>query len=281
MWYEGGRVVIMRDTIFARLSRFEKENNVEIILAVESGSRGWGFASTDSDYDVRFVYKHPIERYLDLNKPQDCHTWIEGECDYEGFDIYKFYDLLGKSNMNIIDWVQQDVIYIDRIKYKETLKMLIKEGFNRRTYAAHNFGLAQKNYSKYFASPSPDEPTIKRFVYCIRALLSAQYCMFMNELAPIKFDDLLVEMLKGNDLIEMRAMVEEKKATKEKKPYTNAKWKTYIEQHLKDRIVSLQTDHNTFDAYQSTLNTHLKIQLGIPKADMGFALKCWKEEGVI
>ena len=40
------------------LDKIEKQCDVKILLAVESGSRAWGFASPDSDYDVRFIYMH-------------------------------------------------------------------------------------------------------------------------------------------------------------------------------------------------------------------------------
>ena len=46
----------MREEILRRLKRFEKEKGVQILLAIESGSREWGFASDDSDYDVRCVH---------------------------------------------------------------------------------------------------------------------------------------------------------------------------------------------------------------------------------
>ena len=48
----------MREKIKLELERIEKENDVKILFAVESGSRAWGFPSKDSDYDVRFVYMH-------------------------------------------------------------------------------------------------------------------------------------------------------------------------------------------------------------------------------
>ena len=54
----------MRDTIIERLKYIEKQANIRILHAVESGSRGWGFASPDSDYDVRFIYVRPRDFYL-------------------------------------------------------------------------------------------------------------------------------------------------------------------------------------------------------------------------
>ena len=40
----------VRASIQARLSAIEAEHGVRVLYACESGSRGWGFASPDSDY---------------------------------------------------------------------------------------------------------------------------------------------------------------------------------------------------------------------------------------
>ena len=61
----------MREKIELELERIEKENDVKILFAVESGSRAWGFPSKDSDYDVRFVYIHPVEWYLSIHDKRD------------------------------------------------------------------------------------------------------------------------------------------------------------------------------------------------------------------
>ena len=51
----------MRKKIKEQLRRIEDAENIKILLAVESGSRALGFASPDSDYDVRFVYIRSLE----------------------------------------------------------------------------------------------------------------------------------------------------------------------------------------------------------------------------
>ena len=49
----------MREKILNKLNEIEQKEKVKILLAVESGSRAWGFASPDSDYDVRFILSAP------------------------------------------------------------------------------------------------------------------------------------------------------------------------------------------------------------------------------
>ena len=51
-------------SIKERFSQIEKRENIRIIYACESGNRAWGFASPDSDYDVRFVFVRPVQDYL-------------------------------------------------------------------------------------------------------------------------------------------------------------------------------------------------------------------------
>ena len=52
------------ERIAGQLTEIARRHGVVILYACESGSRGWGFASRDSDYDVRFIYHHPRDWYL-------------------------------------------------------------------------------------------------------------------------------------------------------------------------------------------------------------------------
>lgn len=80
----------MIDLIQNKIKEIEQEENVEVILAVESGSRAWGFESVDSDYDVRFIYIRKKEDYLKLNPPRDVIEWqLDEVLDINGWDLSK------------------------------------------------------------------------------------------------------------------------------------------------------------------------------------------------
>ncbi len=89
----------MKAKILDKLRQVEQDRNIEILFAVESGSRAWGFASPDSDYDIRFVYKHSKDWYLNLWEQTDTIQFMtEDDLDGSGWDIRKALRLLAKSN---------------------------------------------------------------------------------------------------------------------------------------------------------------------------------------
>lgn len=247
----------IKETILGNLKKFEENADAEVILAVESGSRGWGFGSEDSDYDIRFVYKYNPAKYLNLWKPQDTYEFsrdVSGTTlDFAGFDIYKFYDLLLKSNMNIIDWLFQTNIYLDKIKYKDELKKTVLNGFNRNTYINHNFGLCRKNFSKYFEGNYTElEPTAKRYIYCIRALLSADYCWKQDTIAPLDFNELITHTLTDQGQKEIQQMLNIKKK-RERTKYVNSKWYDFIKRKLEERSIP-DMEEKDFNDYYMKLN---------------------------
>ena len=80
----------MLDIINKKLKEIEEKENIKILLAVESGSRAWGFASSDSDYDVRFIYVRNQKEYLRLNDIRDVIEWqLDETLDINGWDIKK------------------------------------------------------------------------------------------------------------------------------------------------------------------------------------------------
>ena len=102
----------MQNVIEEQLKEIEEKENVKIIYCVESGSRAWGFASLDSDYDVRFIYVRNKEDYLKLNKNRDVIEWrLDDVLDINGWDIQKALRLLYKSNPTLIEWSMSPIVY--------------------------------------------------------------------------------------------------------------------------------------------------------------------------
>ena len=67
------------------------------LYACESGSRTWGFASENSDYDLRWVYRHNTDWYLSLATRRDV---IESKCEYNGIEVDAVY-LTGHWQLNL------------------------------------------------------------------------------------------------------------------------------------------------------------------------------------
>lgn len=107
----------MRKIIETKLKEIEKKENVRIIYAVESGSRAWGFASPDSDYDVRFIYVRPKDYYLRLDKTKDVIEWqLDETFDINGWDLQKALRLLHGSNPTLLN----GIIPLFNIKQQKT-----------------------------------------------------------------------------------------------------------------------------------------------------------------
>jgi hypothetical protein len=102
----------MKSRILKKLIEIEKNNDVKVIYACESGSRAWGFASEDSDYDVRFIYVHSKDWYLTIADKRDViEIPFDGDLDINGWDIRKSLKLLRKSNSPLLEWLSSPIKY--------------------------------------------------------------------------------------------------------------------------------------------------------------------------
>lgn len=104
----------IREELNSRLMKIEATENVTIIYACESGSRAWGFASIDSDFDVRFIYIRPGEWYLitDIERRRNViERQVDNVWDINGWDLRKALQLLSKSNPPLLEWLKSPIIY--------------------------------------------------------------------------------------------------------------------------------------------------------------------------
>ena len=104
--------IVMQEIIKDKLKEIEEKENVTIFMAVESGSRAWGFASPDSDYDVRFIYVRKKEDYLRLDAVRDVIDWqLDDVLDINGWDVKKALQLMHNSNPTIFEWCESPIVY--------------------------------------------------------------------------------------------------------------------------------------------------------------------------
>jgi predicted nucleotidyltransferase len=175
-----------------RLLEIEKEHSVTILYAVESGSRAWGFESLDSDYDIRFIYAHRKNWYLNILPKQDVIEYpIINEFDYSGWDLRKTMFLMNKSNPVLFEWLKSPIVYYkDNDSYK-VLEQLSKNYFSPISSIYHYLHMASGNYRQYLQS---DEVKIKKYFYVLRPIMACMWIESHKESPPMEFDKLLTQM---------------------------------------------------------------------------------------
>ena len=135
----------MEAAIQALLDRIERQHGVTIPYACESGSRAWGFASPDSDYDIRFIFVRPEKTYLSvLDGNESIDLPLEGELDAGGWDVRKAARLLGKSNGALIEWLHSPVVYRSEPGFRERWQSTARAVFSPRASRDHYHGLAKQ-----------------------------------------------------------------------------------------------------------------------------------------
>lgn len=176
------------DRIKAKLEEIEREENVKVILAVESGSRAWGFESEDSDYDVRFIYVRTVRDYLKLSPVRDVIEYeLNDVYDISGWDIRKALVLLMKSNPSLIEWVNSPIIY--RITDEgERLRELVFKFFNRKKSMFHYWSMSRSCYKD---SLDRDEINYKGYLYALRTMLCFRWILEKRTVPPMRFEELL------------------------------------------------------------------------------------------
>nr|WP_220359457.1 nucleotidyltransferase domain-containing protein [Alkalilimnicola ehrlichii] len=137
----------IRKEILARIEQAEKEHEVKVLYAIESGSRAWGFASPNSDYDVRFIYAHPKDWYVavDLEEKRDVIEYpIVDEIDINGWDIRKALRLFAKSNPAFVEWLQSPIVYIEHGAFAQRARQLLQEVYSVEKGIYHYRSMAKR-----------------------------------------------------------------------------------------------------------------------------------------
>lgn len=181
----------MIDTIQKKLPHIEQQHQLTLLYVAESGSRAWGVASTDSDYDVRGIFIYPRQNYLAIDPPKETFEWIENQWfDVGGWELTKALRLLRKSNSVLLEWLQSPIVYRAQANIQVELLNLAEHFYQPRAVLYHYRGIAKT------ASESMQGETIKlkKWFYLLRALLAAQWAATQYTIPPMQLKQLLAPL---------------------------------------------------------------------------------------
>lgn len=238
----------MRDIekeINVKLDEIERTEGVRILHAVESGSRAWGFASPDSDYDVRFIYVRPEEDYLRLDEPRDVIEWqLDEVLDINGWDLKKALRQFSKGNATLFEWSGSPIVY-RTTKEWEKIREISKQYFSEKAAICHYYGTANSTLQGYLLG---DTVRYKKYFYALRPLLAAQYIEKYHIAPPVLFADLLKQDMPQELRTAIDELLEIKKKTteSEESPHMTI-IKTFIETETakqKEIADAFPDDHN-------------------------------------
>ncbi len=189
---------------------------MRVLLAVESGSRAWGFESPDSDFDVRFVYVRPIEYYLRLQSTRDVLEWrLDEVLDVSGWDLDKALRLMRGANPSLFEWLASPIVYAEYSAFA-AVRDLAADCFSPVSSAHHYLSMARTGMSGLTgttrmadkadkAAVAGETIRLKKCLYAMRAILACRWVVAERVPVPMLFRDLVDAQLEAS----MRGLVDE------------------------------------------------------------------------
>ena len=172
--------------ILSELRGIETREEVRILFAIESGSRAWGFASPDSDFDVRFVYARKQDWYLSLKPGRDViELPLIGDDDINGWDIQKALNLALKPNTVLLEWLSSPIRYIWDAAACAKIDAFTRTITHRSPCRHHYMRMADMQRG------TGEEIKLKRYFYALRAAMALRWIESRDDLPPMNFQTLM------------------------------------------------------------------------------------------
>jgi predicted nucleotidyltransferase len=180
------------------LGKIQSEENFKILYACESGSRAWRFPSSDSDYDVRYIYIRRPEFYLSIDEGRDVvECDIIDDIDLRGWDLKKALKLFRKSNPPLLEWLQSPIVYMKQYTVSDQLRALLPIYYSPISCMHHYTNMAEGNLRDYIRN---DKVWLKKYFYVLRPVLACNW--IENDFGPVptEFDKLVEAIIKDKAL---------------------------------------------------------------------------------
>ena len=178
--------------IDSRLRAIVGESRVAMVLAIESGSRAWGFPSPDSDFDCRFLFVRSADAYLSPWLRRDVIEMpLEGEFDVNGWDLGKALKLLIKGNAVVVEWLTSPILYDGDAALVAELRLFAERFSSRTGIARHYLHLGEKQRRTYFAEGK--DVQLKKLFYALRPAAALRWLRLHADeaVAPMHFPTLI------------------------------------------------------------------------------------------
>jgi uncharacterized protein len=188
--------------IDALLRSLEQSHRITIPLAIESGSRAWGFPSPDSDYDCRFLYVRSRDQYVSPWTARDViETPLIGDLDVNGWDLGKALKLMLKGNAVIIEWLRSPITYKGDAGFRDDFLALSRRLANRTLIARHYLHLGARQRQTYFGDGK--DVALKKLFYALRPAATLRWMRMRptEPLAPMHFPTLMAECNPPGDVV--------------------------------------------------------------------------------
>lgn len=204
----------IKSVIIDKLKEIENLEQIKILYAVESGSRGWGFESKDSDYDVRFIYAHTLDWYLSIKDKRDVIEYpVSKQLDFSGWDIKKALKLFNKSNPPLYEWLSSPIIYLEREGFAQKLRELMSEFYSPTSCIHHYLSMAKGSYNTYLTD---EKVNIKKYFYALRPVFACMWIEKYKTIPSMEFKKLFKAQKLDNKLKdEIQSLLTRKKSGEE------------------------------------------------------------------
>jgi len=180
------------NVILQKLRSAEESEKIRIPLAIESGSRGWGFASPDSDFDCRFVYAHERDWYLTVfDKPDTLECANDKVFDVNGWDLLKFIAHIVKSNAVMFEWLSSNEVYIRDKTITALLWELAAQFFNPISVSHHYLSLAKRKCAEI---ATEETAKLKKYFYVLRPLANLKFIEVYGKMPYMEYARTLAEI---------------------------------------------------------------------------------------
>ncbi len=179
----------MQEKINSYLNAAAKEKNIRILQACETGSRSWGFASADSDYDVRVLYVHEPEWYFSLYEREDNWEQMHDDrlIDISAWELRKALRLLHRSNAAMLERAQSPTVYQQQAGFMADFWVLAQQCYSRIAVMHHYLSMARNGAEE--VQPQPYK--LKKLFYLLRSVCITRWILRFDTVPPIDFHAVL------------------------------------------------------------------------------------------